>query len=138
MTESIALAAQVASAAPSASAQAPMALTPMQQDPAETKMFANMMQGMPAVMPSAAPGPSMLGDAAKALAAKLGGGKFPTMDELQQTMLSSIDMTDPIKTMIVLTDHSMQAQAMFARLHLSSGLATAATSVFGTLLKNQQ
>jgi hypothetical protein len=61
-----------------------------------------------------------------------------TLQELRSDMLASVDLRDPIGTMFALTDHSLEAHAMFARLHLSSGLASAATSLFGTLLKNQQ
>ena len=39
--------------------------------------------------------------------------------------------------MVVMTDHSMQAHAMFTKLHIATGLAGATTSLFGGLLKNQ-
>jgi len=66
------------------------------------------------------------------------GGSVRSFEEMRASMLQSIDLNDPIRTMFVLTDHAMEAHAMFARLHISTGLASAATSLFGTLLKNQQ
>lgn len=105
-------------------------------DPAETRLFANMMQGAP-LPPPATSAPSALGDAAMAYAAQL-SGNVRSYEDMRKSMLESIDLSDPIKTMFALTDHSMQAHMTFARLHISTGLASAATSLFGTLLKNQQ
>lgn len=136
MTDPVALAAAPAQATGSASSTAaPQA--PRQFDPAETKMFANMMQGVATPPASVTGGPSALGDAAKALAAQL-GGNVRSYEEMRRSMLESIDLSDPIKTMFVMTDHAMEAHVMFAKLHISTGLASAATSLFGTLLKNQQ
>jgi hypothetical protein len=81
--------------------------------------------------------PSALGDAAKSLAAQF-SGNVRSYEDMRKSMLESIDMSDPIKTMFVMTDHSMEAHMMFAKMHISTGLASAATSLFGTLLKNQQ
>lgn len=134
MTDPIAVGA-VGAAAPSAnSSPAAGAQTAKLPDPAETRMFANLMHGVPA---SVSHGPNSLSDAARAYAAQL-SGNVRSHEEIRRSMLESIDLTDPIKTMFVLTDHSMQAHAMFTRLHVSTGLANAATSLFGTLLKNQQ
>jgi hypothetical protein len=107
---------------------------PTQLDPGETRMFANMMQGMPQVTMAA---PSSLHDSAMAYAAQF-NGNVRSYEDMRRSMLESVDMSDPIKTMFVMTDHSMQAHTMFAKLHISTGLASAATSLFGTLLKNQQ
>jgi hypothetical protein len=115
--------------------QAPQAQTPP-LDAGETRMFANMMQNLPPVPQSVSP-PSAFRDAAMAVAVKLGGGQEKTLDELRRSMLESIDLHDPLKTMVVMTDHSMQAHAMFAKLHIATGLAGATTSLFGGLLKNQ-
>ncbi|MDP9604837.1 hypothetical protein ABL840_28765 [Variovorax sp. NFACC27] len=109
---------------------------PSRLDPGETRMFANMMQGVQAP-PSAVAAPSALGDAAKALASQL-SGNVRSYEEMRRSMLESIDMSDPIKTMFAMTDHAMEAHMMFAKMHISTGLASAATSLFGTLLKNQQ
>ena len=113
-----------------------LAGTPSRLDPGETRMFANMMQGVQ-VPPSAAAAPSALGDAAKAVAEQL-SGTVRSYEEMRRSMLESIDMSDPVKTMFAMTDHSMEAHMMFAKMHISTGLASAATSLFGTLLKNQQ
>ncbi|MDR6859019.1 hypothetical protein C7T35_22335 [Variovorax sp. WS11] len=105
-------------------------------DPGDTRMFANMMQGVQAPPPALA-GPSAIGDAAKSLAAQF-SGNVRSYEEMRHSMLESIDLSDPIKTMFVMTDHAMEAHMMFAKMHISTGLASAATSLFGTLLKNQQ
>lgn len=104
-------------------------------DPGETRMFANMMQG--AALPAPGGGSGTLRDAAMAYAAQL-SGNVRSYEEMRRSMLQSIDLSDPIKTMFALTDHSMEAHSTFARLHISTGLASAATSLFSTLLKNQQ
>ncbi len=106
-----------------------------QLDPGETRMFANMMQGV--AMPPSAGGASTLRDAAMSYAAQL-SGNVRSYEDMRRSMLQSIDLSDPIKTMFALTDHSMEAHSTFARLHISTGLASAATSLFSTLLKNQQ
>jgi len=116
--------------------QAPQAQTPPPLDAGETRMFANMMQNLPPV-PAAVSPPSAFRDAAMSVAAKLGGGQEKTLDELRHSMLESIDLKDPIKMMVVMTDHSMQAHALFTKLHIATGLAGATTSLFGGLLKNQ-
>lgn len=135
MTDPVALAA--AKPAEIASTQQQPAGAAQRFDPADTKLFANMMQGMQVPPPSVTGGPSTLGDAAKALAAQL-SGNVRSYDDMRRSMLEAMDLSDPIKTMFVLTDHSMEAHTMFAKLHISTGLASAATGLFGTLLKNQQ
>lgn len=112
-----------------AAASAPQAL-----DPGETRLFAQMMNTQ--APPGTAAG-STLQDAAKAYAAQLGGNSR-SLEDIRRSMLESVDFNDPVKTMFAMTDHSMQAHMAFARLHISTGLAGAATSLFGTLLKNQQ
>jgi hypothetical protein len=86
---------------------------------------------------SAQGSPGALQDAVGGLAAQL-GGNVRSIEEIRSSLLHSIDLRDPIRTMFVLTDTAMEAQATFTRLHISSSLASAATSLFGTLLKNQQ
>jgi hypothetical protein len=104
-------------------------------EPAHARMFAQMMQG--AAPPSAgASGPGALHEAAASVASHLGGGQG-SFDEIRRSMLASVDLRDPVLTMMSLTDHSMQAHALFARLHIATGLAGAAASLFGGLLKNQ-
>jgi hypothetical protein len=133
MTEPVAVASSAAELAPS---NAPGSQPAGQLDPAETRMFANMMQGMPAAAPPGTAG-SSLRDAAMAYAAQL-SGNVRSVEDMRRSMLESVDLSDPIKTMFALTDHSMEAHTMFAKLHISTGLASAATSLFSTLLKNQQ
>ncbi len=122
-------------AAQAASSSSPQGAQASRFEPAETRMFANMMQG--AQVPAGTSAPSAIGDAAKALAAQL-SGNVRSIEDMRKSMLESIDFADPIKTMFVMTDHAMEANMMFARMHISTGLASAATSLFGSLLKNQQ
>lgn len=117
-----------------ASANAPVGTT-ARLDPSETRMFANLMQGAP--MPPSGGGGGTLRDTAMAYAAQL-SGNVRSAEEMRRSMLESVDLNDPIKTMFALTDHSMEAHSTFAKLHISTGLASAATSLFSTLLKNQQ
>ena len=106
-------------------------------DQAETKEFAQLMAGKPPGHPSLANTPSVLGDAAKAYAAQLAGQARP-LDEMRRSMLQSINPRDPLMSMVALTNHSMEAHETFVRMHISMGLAGAASSLFNTLLKNQQ
>jgi hypothetical protein len=75
--------------------------------------------------------------AATALAAKVGGG-YRSFEDIRASMMRSLDPSNPMQTMFAMTSLSIEAQATFTRLHLSSSLASAATSLFGTLLRNQQ
>lgn len=136
VANSAASAASAASPSSTASTAGPQAASPSRFEPGETRMFAHMMQGVQAP-PSALAAPSALGDAARSLAAQL-SGNTRSMEDMRKSMLESIDFSDPIKTMFVMTDHAMEANMMFARMHISTGLASAATSLFGGLLKNQQ
>ncbi|MED5622304.1 hypothetical protein [Ideonella sp. BN130291] len=123
-----------ASTGATSSAQAAPAI-----DPGQARMFARLMGpgGLAAAGFSPAAAPDTLQGAAQALAAQL-GGNVRSFEEMRASMLQSIDLSDPIRTMFALTDHAMEAQMTFAKLHISTGLASAATSLFGTLLKNQQ
>ena len=103
-------------------------------NPADAQRFAQLLSA-----PSAAQatlGAGSLLEAAQAIGQELGGTR--SLQDMRSSMLASVDLRDPIGTMFALTDHSLEAHAMFARLHISSGLASAATNLFGTLLKNQQ
>ncbi len=132
MTDPVTLSMPPVDATTASQAPAPKSL-----DPGETRMFANLMQGVPMSPPGTGGGPSTLHDAAMAYAAQF-NGNVRSYDDMRRSLLESIDLSDPIKSMFLLTDHSMQAQMMFSKLHISTGLASAATSLFGTLLKNQQ
>lgn len=112
--------------------------TGAQLDTGETRVFAEMMMSR-AALPHASVrvGTNTVCDAAMAHAGQLlGHGR--SIEELRHGMLASMDPSDPVKTMFAMTDLSMQAQATFSKLHIATGLASAATSLFGTLLKNQQ
>jgi hypothetical protein len=133
MTDPLSLAAvreAATSTAPAQPAQAPL-------DPGETRLFASLMGGAAGPATTVAPASGSLRDAAQAYAAQLTGHSRP-LEDIRRSMLASVDFNDPVKTMFAMTDHSMQAHMTFARLHISTGLASAATSLFGSLLKNQQ
>ncbi|ADU39137.1 hypothetical protein [Variovorax paradoxus] len=115
---------------------AQQAANPARFDPAETRTFANMMQAGPQGA-AAVSSPSALGDAAKAMAAQMSGNNR-SFEDMQKSLLASVDFNDPIGTMFAMTDHQMEMQMFFTKIHFSSSMASAATNVFGTLLKNQQ
>jgi len=137
MIDPIAQSTAAASSAPgtaaAATAAAAAAQPPAALPPAETRMFATLMQGSPV-----APTPS--GGAFSDVAASLGTqfGKTRSFEEIRHSMLNSFDPSDPIKSMFVMTSDGMEAHMLFTRLHISTSLASAATSLFGSLLKNQQ
>lgn len=135
MSEVAVIAAAAPSAAPQAttSAGAGSSAMPVKFEPTETRMFANMMQGVQQPE-SAARG--AIGDTVKAMASQLNGMR--SVEDMRRSMLASIDMNDPFKTMVMVADHAMEAQMTFSKLHMSTALASAATNLFGTLLKNQQ
>ncbi len=125
-------AASAAEVANSSGAGAPT--KPVAADPAEARTFAQMMRPSPG---TSADAPNSLSNAAATWQAEA-GPPARTIDELRAEMLQSYDPSDPIGSMFKMTDVSLEAHMMFTRLHISSGLASAATSLFGTLLKNQQ
>jgi len=133
MTDPLSLAAtpQVAANSPPLQAQAQA-----KPDAHEAHQFAELMQGNPTLAANPGSATHTLGEAAQAYARQLSGGR--SMEEMRHSMLEAIDPNDPIKTMYAMTDLSMEAQATFSKLHIATGLASAATSLFGTLLKNQQ
>jgi hypothetical protein len=105
-------------------------------DPHEARQFAELMQGTPTVAAKPDGIAHSLGETAQAYARQLSSGR--SVEEIRHSMLAAIDPNDPVKTMFAMTDLSMEAQATFSKLHIATGLASAATSLFGTLLKNQQ
>jgi hypothetical protein len=138
MTDPISLAASPDAAA--AAGAGPAAQSRMPLDHGETRVFADLMKAGPApTLPpaSVSGGPNALRDAAMGYMSQLSGGGR-SIEELRSAMLASVDPTDPVKTMFAMTNLSMEAQSTFTKLHISTGLASAATNLFGTLLKNQQ
>ena len=129
MTDPIATAAPAALATASPSAATP---APAQLEPADTKMFASMMRGEGLAAP-AAPGAS--GDAVKSFAAQFEDTR--SFEEIRTSMLQSYDPHDPIKSMFTMASNGMEAQMLFSKLHIATSLASSATSLFGSLLKNQ-
>jgi len=117
-------------------ATAPAALQPGAATPTETRTFAALVQGPPGAT-AHAHGPAGFADGARSLAARF-GDNLRSFEDMRHSMLQSVDLHDPIKTMFAMTDHAIEANMMFTKLHLSTSLASSATSLFSTLLKNQQ
>ena len=105
---------------------------PTQFEPADTRMFATLMQGQPALDPAATPTP---GDVAHRFSAEFGNTR--SFDEIRTSMLKSYDPGDPIRSMFTVASNGMEAQMLFSKLHIATSLASSATSLFGNLLKNQ-
>ena len=137
MIDPIAQSTAAASSAPgtaaAATAAAAAAQPPAALPPAETRMFATLMQGGNV---ASTPGPDAFSDVAASLGTQF--GKSRSFEEIRHSMLNSFDPSDPIKSMFVMTSDGMEAHMLFTRLHISTSLASAATSLFGSLLKNQQ
>ena len=127
MTDPVAV---LAASAPQAAAAATPPTTHFEA--ADTRMFATLMQGEPALDPAATPTP---GDIAHSLAAEFGNTR--SFDEIRASMLKAYDPGDPIKSMFTVASDGMEAQMLFSRLHIATSLASSATSLFGSLLKNQ-
>ncbi|HEY8973854.1 MAG TPA: hypothetical protein VIN75_06525 [Burkholderiaceae bacterium] len=127
MTDPVAV---LAASAPQAAAAT--SSPPTQFAPADTRMFASLMQGEPALDPAATATP---GDVAHSLAAEFGNTR--SFDEIRSSMLKAYDPRDPIKSMFTVASDGMEAQMLFSRLHIATSLASSATSLFGSLLKNQ-
>lgn len=130
MTDTTVLAAQ--QAVPTAADTAQRQQT--QFDPVQTRAFASLMAHGTATPSTAAPG--AFSDFAASMATQF--GQTRSFEEIRHSMLTSFDIHDPIGSMYAMTSNSMEAHALFAKLHISTSLASAATSLFGSLLKNQQ
>lgn len=137
MTDPIALttvAAQVA--APGSAAAATTASQAAMLPPAETQMFATLMKGATGVAPSAAGTPGGFGTVSTSFVEQWSNTR--SFEDIRHSMLQSFDAGDPIKSMFAMTSNAMEAQMLFSKLHISTSLASAASSLFGNLLKNQQ
>ena len=134
MADPIALAAPIPEAAAVQNIAKPT--PPAQLEPAETKMFAALMHGAPIVTSPTGGTPGAFSDVAASLTTQF--GKTRTFEEIRHSMLVSYDVHDPIGSMFAMTNNSMEANVLFSKLHISTSLASAATSLFGSLLKNQQ
>ena len=137
MTDPIALttvAAQVSApgSAAAAAAASPAAALP----PAETQMFATLMKGATGIAPSAAGTPGGFGAVSTSFVEQWSNTR--SFEDIRHSMLQSFDAGDPIKSMFAMTSNAMEAQMLFSKLHISTSLASAASSLFGNLLKNQQ
>jgi hypothetical protein len=129
---------ELAAAAPATAAAPNFAKpTPITQfEPAETRMFATLMQGAPMTTSPSGATPGAFSGFAASLTTQF--GKTRTFEEIRHSMLASYDVHDPIGSMFAMTNNSIEANVLFSKLHISTSLASAATSLFGGLLKNQQ
>ena len=137
MTDPIALTTVAAQAAAPGSAAAATAASPAAAlPPAETQMFATLMKGATGVAPSAAGTPGGFGTVSTSFVEQWSNTR--SFEDIRHSMLQSFDAGDPIKSMFAMTSNAMEAQMLFSKLHISTSLASAASSLFGNLLKNQQ
>lgn len=123
-------------AVPGAAGAAPVA----RPDPAEAQVFASHMQAGSGQAEGPAQAAHVAGrSTVPALLQTLADQMHARpVEDIQRSMLAAIDPEDPARTMVAMTNLSMEATASMSRLHLCTSLASAATSLFGTLLKNQQ
>jgi len=137
MTDPIALTTVAAQAAAPGSAAAATTASPAAAlPPAETQMFATLMRGATGVAPSAAGTPGGFGTVSTSFVEQWSNTR--SFEDIRHSMLQSFDAGDPIKSMFAMTSNAMEAQMLFSKLHISTSLASAASSLFGNLLKNQQ
>jgi hypothetical protein len=137
MTDPIALTTVAAQAAAPGSAAAATTATPaVALPPAETQMFATLMKGATGIAPSAAGTPGGFGTVSTSFVEQWSNTR--SFEDIRHSMLQSFDAGDPIKSMFAMTSNAMEAQMLFSKLHISTSLASAASSLFGNLLKNQQ
>ena len=137
MTDPIALTTVAAqAAAPGSAAAATTASQAAALPPAETQMFATLMKGATGVAPSAAGTPGGFGTVSTSFVEQWSNTR--SFEDIRHSMLQSFDAGDPIKSMFAMTSNAMEAQMLFSKLHISTSLASAASSLFGNLLKNQQ
>jgi hypothetical protein len=111
------------------------AASPALANPAEARLFAGHMQTEAPAQAAHVTGSTAVPALLQSLANQM---QARPVEDIQRSMLAAIDPEDPAKTMVAMTNFSMEATASMSRLHLCSSLASAATSLFGTLLKNQQ
>ena len=137
MTDPIALTTVAAqAAAPGSAAAATTASQAAALPPAETQMFATLMKGATGVAPPAAGTPGGFGTVSTSFVEQWSNTR--SFEDIRHSMLQSFDAGDPIKSMFAMTSNAMEAQMLFSKLHISTSLASAASSLFGNLLKNQQ
>jgi hypothetical protein len=101
----------------------------------ETRMFATLMKGATVAAPGAG---ATGGFGAVSTSFVEQWSNTRSFEDIRHSMLQSFDAGDPIKSMFAMTSNAMEAQMLFSKLHISTSLASAATSLFGGLLKNQQ
>lgn len=120
-----------------AAASTPLA-KPQVQDPVETRTFASMMQaGSTTQHAGRASEPSALERAILTQGVEF-SQSFEALDRSRQSLVSTSAVSDPMMTMWRAVDFSFQSTTLFTRLHIATGLSTAASNSFSSLLKSQQ
>jgi hypothetical protein len=104
-------------------------------DPADTRLFHGMVMRHPTHSADGSTGAS-LRQVSEALEARFGGATH-SLDEAGRSLMA-VDFHDPIKAQLMTANYTVEALAHFNKLHIATSMATAATSLFGTLLKSQQ
>ena len=117
---------------------APLA-KPQVFDPTETHTFALMMRdpsSQAAGQSGHASEPSALQRALIAQGTDF-SESLAALDRSRQSMTAS-DLSDPMMSMWRAVDFSFQSTTLFTRLHIATGLSTAVSNSFNSLLKGQQ
>jgi hypothetical protein len=106
-----------------------------QYAPADTKRFHSMMQRHSIHSTDNSIGASVR-QVSDALEARFGGATH-SLSEAGRGLMD-IDFADPIKAQLMTANYTVEALGHFNKLHIAVTMATAATSLLGTFLKNPQ
>lgn len=127
----------VASAAASAALPPPSTAAP---DPKLAAMFAGHMRGEPAASASADTGQAVA--AVEDMAARLfqtsGENHAGLLNGLERSVLTTATPGDFLRATLAASDVTMHVSMSLMKIHLSTSLGSAATSLFGTLLRNRE
>lgn len=131
---------QVATAPEAVSAGHVGLAKPQPVDPAEARSFASLMNGGPSAGRNEpvvrTSEPAALERALLAQSAEFAEG-FEALDRSRQALASG-GVSDPLMNMWRAVDFSFQSTTLFTRLHIATGLSTAVSNSFNSLLKSQQ
>jgi hypothetical protein len=114
---------------------APHLQTHARLDPADTKLFHGMVHRHPIHSTDSSIGTSVR-QVSDALEARFGGATH-SLSEAGHSLMD-LDFKDPLKATVMAANYTVEALAHFNKLHIATSMATAATSLFGTLLKSTQ
>jgi len=115
---------------------APQLHTHARLDPADTKLFHGMVHHHSISSTDSSSISTSVRQVSDALEARFGGTTHSLAEAGHSLM--DVDFKDPIKAQLMTANYTVEALAHFNKLHIATSMATAATSLFGTLLKSQQ